>query len=206
MTQGIDLTTIVQDLPRAEPWAVCPSCDEEWSKLRECFWFEEQKRQTSSICVQCAESLKGFKWITETWPLIAPFDNWHDGWFEAYSFFPEEPRHYEYANSYDLKTKKPFKEKVIMWKMMFGIVKAWYGNKQPDQQPMLSFILRGDMVNTKILAINQKNKEEQVVYDNAIEAWFGMKNRILKSVGDFEKSQTIAKESWGGNQKKFKRF
>lgn len=213
MTTGIDLGKTVHDLPRSEPWITCPACGEEWTMLRECFWFEGENskiKQTSSICVQCAESLRSFQWIMDTWPIVKPFENWADDWLEAYAFFPGDRKNYAFVNSYNPETRQPFKEKVMFWKNKIAFVRAFHGKKPENpksENAILAYTLRGDMVTGKIAALDQKNREnEMIVYDNAIEAWVGMKMRIIKAVTAKEEIEKQEKEIWGNGKKPFKRF
>lgn len=51
-------------------WAVCPACSEEWTKLRPCrFINEEGKDDSDSMCVQCAERVKGLMYADKEYPI-----------------------------------------------------------------------------------------------------------------------------------------
>lgn len=51
-------------------WTKCPACSVEWTKLRPCFFLDdEMKGAWSSVCVVCAETLVSFDWIARLSPM-----------------------------------------------------------------------------------------------------------------------------------------
>lgn len=63
-------------------WVKCPSCKEDWSKLRTSIFYAESdsglKKVMDNSCVECAETLKNYKWWTSRFPFVSQFSNWGD--------------------------------------------------------------------------------------------------------------------------------
>lgn len=51
-------------------WVPCPSCGEEWNKLRPCFYLDSvNAARTIGVCVDCAESIQGLDYAVRVLPL-----------------------------------------------------------------------------------------------------------------------------------------
>lgn len=46
-----------------QSWVRCPSCSEEWTKLRYCPFFYKGRKDHTYLCVECAEGVRAFEWI-----------------------------------------------------------------------------------------------------------------------------------------------
>lgn len=60
---------------RAEkPWYSCPACNTEWNRLRSCTYLDDSKQlATFDLCVNCAETLVAWEWLTYAYPLPPAF-------------------------------------------------------------------------------------------------------------------------------------
>lgn len=62
------LRKLIQRMETTE-WVQCPSCLEEWNKLRPCRYLDaEMKPVWLSICVDCAESIQGIEFAAALLP------------------------------------------------------------------------------------------------------------------------------------------
>lgn len=60
-------------------WVRCPSCSDEWTKLRPCGYLDDEKRPAeSSLCVVCAETLVAWDWLMDRRPLPGALS--YTGW------------------------------------------------------------------------------------------------------------------------------
>lgn len=58
-------------LKKSEPdldWAQCPSCQEEWSRLMPCTYFDG-KTKTDYVCVECGEGVTALPWLNTIHPI-----------------------------------------------------------------------------------------------------------------------------------------
>ena len=49
-------------------WVACPQCSEEVSKLRPCVYWEKGAQCLGSVCLECAESVKGLTFLAQKFP------------------------------------------------------------------------------------------------------------------------------------------
>jgi hypothetical protein len=52
----------------AKVWVKCPFCRDEVSKLRPCTYWHDAKDIKTNVCVECAESVKGLKYLQLQYP------------------------------------------------------------------------------------------------------------------------------------------
>lgn len=50
-------------------WVKCPFCDDEVSRLRPCRYWREGREVCDLVCLECAESAKGFLYLAGKFPL-----------------------------------------------------------------------------------------------------------------------------------------
>lgn len=153
----IELEALLEDtVKEPETWKKCPSCAEEWAKLRLCM------PSGSSVCVHCAEAIRGLPWIVKQWPI---FDNWtptvKESWLNNVPAFVYWHR------------GLPDQQRVYFWK--HRIAKLWLDNKMVGRYDFLLSSREGDL---PISVTNVKASSTQY-YDNAIQAWFAIKKKVL---------------------------
>lgn len=59
----------MEEFERSHNWAVCPSCKEEWTKLKTCRFFWNGRWTEDNLCVQCAETPKSIREIARRYPI-----------------------------------------------------------------------------------------------------------------------------------------
>ena len=68
-------TSVAQILERFQrledslAWVTCPFCGDEWSKLKECEFYQAGEKSLSSVCVECGETVKGLPFLANFYPL-----------------------------------------------------------------------------------------------------------------------------------------
>lgn len=74
------IQNILRNIEKNLKWVSCPSCKEEWTKLRLCNFFHEidgkNRHVSDSSCVECAETFKNVEYWMRKYPIVAPLSNW----------------------------------------------------------------------------------------------------------------------------------
>jgi hypothetical protein len=84
-------------------WLLCPSCGEEWTRLRPCGFFVEddygKKNLTrASVCIDCAEGVRAFNHLNSLYPL--PGAEIEVRTWPSYYYIPKENRHKTHFYAY----------------------------------------------------------------------------------------------------------
>ncbi len=160
IVKGID--RIFEKTEKEKLWKDCPSCGEQWVKLRGC----RVEKSWSYVCVECAESLKGWEWIMKTYPIEKPFENWPDDWFTSYSFFPEKTTTHVMVGD----------DKVVVYKNLRAKIKFWIGKREKNEEPAYHW----DLYTMTDGFVLYNKKEFLAHFDNALEAWFRIQVKVLE--------------------------
>jgi len=64
-----EIVRILARLEASATWVICPFCDEEWTRLKTCDYYRDGKPAESSVCVECAESVKGLPTLSHVFPI-----------------------------------------------------------------------------------------------------------------------------------------
>lgn len=60
-------------------WLKCPACSDEWTKLRQCDYLDDEKKVVVSyLCVVCAETLVAWDWLMFNSPIsgVVSYTKW----------------------------------------------------------------------------------------------------------------------------------
>ena len=55
---------------KSHKWAVCPSCKEQWTKLKPCSFKWDGKWTRDALCVQCGETVKAIHHVADRFPIM----------------------------------------------------------------------------------------------------------------------------------------
>lgn len=73
-------------------WVKCPSCSDDWLKLRPCRFLKDGRLQETFLCVDCAEGVRAFGWINDQPEWIIPGATIETRIQKSYLFLPEKYR------------------------------------------------------------------------------------------------------------------
>lgn len=69
LTSGVDIIKSLKSQESTINWVQCPFCDEEFTKLRPCNYWQNGKDVQSFICIECAETVKGLTYLAFQYPI-----------------------------------------------------------------------------------------------------------------------------------------
>lgn len=159
---------ILANLEKVTKWVTCPSCLEEWTRLRACSFFSDLdgtlKKVTDSACVECSEVFKNPMYWINKYPLIPPMGNW-----------PMVP-------DVEKKWAKPYKhEDVIIWSNLSLFI----------IYPPVSKVWRLDTRGSGTGISMKENDSIITRHETFPETWSYIKKRINDSVGENEKKERL---------------
>jgi hypothetical protein len=160
-------------------WVSCPACAQEWTKLYECpyFWMDERdfrRDDTTYLCIECAQTPKGFEFITHTWPIRPPFSEW----IKIDSFWPDGMAKYDEVEGQD--TDPDTGEtvvrlvKIFRWGELRTRVRVWEGGRGSGQADFDCTLKAG----SENIVVWDAAAQSRVTYLNAVAAWFAIKAKI----------------------------